>query len=207
MLFESIINDLKRYLPKNRLLVEKNKMRELLMQRRRLLTKEQIAEQSALLLTHLESLPAFESARTILIYYPAHNEVDVLPLIKKYKREKQFLFPVVHRRYMDACPYEGNAKMHRGKFNIPEPTTQAYKGDIDMILVPGVAFDAHGNRLGRGGGYYDKYLAKKRRNTTLIGVAYDFQVVDKVPAGVLDKKMNYIITPTRGVISACGTSV
>lgn len=177
-------------------------MRELLAQRRRLLTKEQITELSAMLLTHLETLPAFQAARTVLIYYPTHNEVDVLPLIKKYKHEKLFLFPVVHRRSMDACPYEGNAKMHRGKFKIPEPTTEPYRGTIDMVLVPGVGFDAQGNRLGRGGGYYDKFLALLPSKTVLVGMAYDFQLVEQVPAGRRDKHMNYIVTPTQGVVQA-----
>lgn len=200
MLFESLFVDIVKLLPSQKLLAEKKKMRELLAQKRRLLTKENIAEQSASLLTHLEQLPAFQNAKTVLIYYPMHNEVDVLALIKKYKSEKLFLFPVVHRKSMTACPYEGNDKMHRGKFNIPEPTTPPYTGHIDMVLVPGVAFDKSGNRLGRGGGYYDRFIACLGRNTTLVGVGYDFQLVDKVPASRRDKKMQYIITPTNGVI-------
>ena len=200
MLFESLFVDIVKLLPSQKLLAEKKKMRELLAQKRRLLTKENIAEQSASLLTHLEQLPAFQDAKTVLVYYPMHNEVDVLPLIKRYKKDKTFLFPVVRRKSMTACPYEGNAKMHRGKFNIPEPTTPPYTGHIDMVLVPGVAFDKSGNRLGRGGGYYDRFIACLGRNTTLVGVGYDFQLVDKVPASRRDKKMQYIITPTNGVI-------
>ena len=152
MLFESVLLDIRKLFPSQKLLREKNQMRELLAQKRRLLTKEQILEQSALIISQLEQLPCFQSAKTVLLYYPMHNEVDLLPLIKKYKKEKTFLFPVVHRKWMTACPYEGNAKMHRGKYNIPEPTTDPYKGQIDLILVPGVAFDKQGNRLGRGGG-------------------------------------------------------
>ena len=195
MLFESVLLDIAKLFPSEKKLWEKNQMRELLSQKRRILTKEQILEQSALIISQLEQLPCFQSAKTVLLYYPMHNEVDLLPLIKKYKKEKTFLFPVVHRKWMTACPYEGNAKMHRGKYNIPEPTTDPYMGKIDLILVPGVAFDKRGNRLGRGGGYYDRFIKLQPPTTTLVGVAYDFQLVDKVPANRRDQKMHHVIAP------------
>ena len=200
MLFETNILELLKFLPGQKLQQEKKRLRELLKQKRRILTKEQVAEQSAIILAHLEQLPSFIAAKTVLIYYPTHNEVDLLPLIKKYKREKMFLFPVVHRQSMDACPYEGNAKMHRGQFNIPEPTTEPYKEQIDLIILPGVGFDKHGNRLGQGGGYYDRFLATGHKQSVLVAVAYDFQLVEKVPTNRRDKKMDYIILPTKGVI-------
>ena len=195
MLFESVLLEIGKLFPSQKLLREKNQMRELLTQKRRLLTKEQILEQSALIISQLEQLPCFQSAKTVLLYYPMHNEVNLLPLIKKYKKEKMFLFPVVQRKLMTACPYEGNAEMHRGKYNIPEPTTDPYTGKIDLILVPGVAFDLQGNRLGRGGGYYDRFIKSQPHTTTLVGVAYEFQLVDKVPANRHDQKMHHVITP------------
>ena len=200
MLFESVFIDILKFLPSNKLQQEKKRLRELLAQKRRLLSKDEVAELSSKIVVAVEQMPCFQEAKTVLIYYPTHNEVDLLPLIKRYKKEKTFLFPVVHRKSMTACPYEGNDKMHRGKFNIPEPTTPPYTGHIDMVLVPGVAFDKSGNRLGRGGGYYDRFIACLGRNTTLVGVGYDFQLVDKVPASRRDKKMQYIITPTNGVV-------
>ena len=201
MLFESVIIDFLRLLPGNKLLAEKKQVRELLAQKRRLLTKEEIAKQSTLIVDTLEQMPIFQSAKTILIYYPTHNEVDVLSLIKKHKKTKTFLFPVTHRSSMDACPYEGNAKMHRGRYKIPEPTTAPFKGQIDLIIVPGVGFDKDGHRLGRGGGYYDKFIASVNKKTTLIGVGYDFQLIEEVPANRRDKIMDYIVTPTAGVIA------
>ena len=195
MLFESVLLEIGKLFPSQKLLREKNQMRELLTQKRRLLTKEQILEQSALIISQLEQLPCFQSAKTVLLYYPMHNEVNLLPLIKKYKKEKTFLFPVVQRKLMTACPYEGNAEMHRGKYNIPEPTTDPYTGKIDLILVPGVAFDKQGNRLGRGGGYYDRFIKSQPHTTTLVGVAYEFQLVDKVPANRHDQKMHHVIAP------------
>ena len=204
MLFESVFLDIFRLLPSQKLRREKKQVRELLAQKRRLLTKDKVQELSAEVLVHLEQLPAFQSAQTVLIYYPTHNEVDVLPLIKRYKKEKTFLFPVVHRKSMTACPYEGNAKMHRGKFRIPEPTTAPFTGKIDLIILPGVGFDLSGNRLGRGGGYYDRYLSNLNRKTILVGVGYDFQLIEEVPSNRRDKKMDYIVTPTIGAIKIKG---
>ena len=200
MLFESLIIDFLELLPSNRLKQDKKRVRELLAQKRRLLSKEDIAEQSSKVVAAVEQMPSFQSAKTVLIYYPTHNEVDLLSLIKRYKKEKTFLFPVVHRKTMTACPYEGNAKMHRGKFNIPEPTTEPYVGDIDLILVPGVGFDKSGNRLGRGGGYYDKFITRLGRKTLLVGVGYDFQLVEEVPANRWDKRLDYVVTPSNGTI-------
>lgn len=200
MLFESLIVDLLQLLPSNRLKQDKNRVRELLAQKRRVLSKDEIAEQSIKALAVVEKMPCFLAAKTVLIYYPTHNEVDVLPLIKRYKKEKTFLFPVVHRKEMTACPYEGNAKMHRGKFNIPEPTTEPYMGHIDLILVPGVGFDVKGNRLGRGGGYYDRFIARQGKNTLLVGIGYDFQLVDEVPANRLDKRLDFVVAPSIGAI-------
>ncbi len=200
MLFESNILDFLKLLPSRRRQQAKRKMRELLSQKRRILTQEMVRENSDKVVALVEQLPAFQTAKTVLIYYPTRNEIDVLSLIKKYKRTKTFLFPVVHRRGMTACPYEGNDKMHRGKFNIPEPTTTPYEGKIDLTIVPGLAFDTKGNRLGRGGGYYDRFISATKSQSLLVGVGYDFQIVDKVPTNLFDKHMNYVISPTKGII-------
>ena len=199
MLFESNIRDLLKYLPSRRLRRAKQQMRELIVQKRRILSAEDRREQSAAILEQLEQMQCFREAKTVLLYYPINNEVDVLPLFKKYKHTKTLLLPVSHRREMTVSPYEGNDKMHRGKFHIPEPTTPAYEGEIDLIVVPAVAFDKTGLRLGRGGGYYDKFL-KKHVRAMLIGVGYDFQLVDQVPAERHDQKVHRIILPSQTIV-------
>ena len=198
MLFEANIKDLLSLLPQRRLHRAKQSLRELLIQKRRMLSAEERSAQSALILSQLEKMTVFQEAKTILLYYPKNNEVDVLPLFKRYKRDKVLLLPVTHRRGMTANPYEGNDKMHRGKVGIPEPTTPPYEGEIDLIIVPAVAFDKQGNRLGRGGGYYDRFL-KKQSHATFIGVGYDFQLVDEVPVRKHDQKMHRIILPSQTI--------
>ena len=198
MLFESNIKDLLSLLPQRRLHRAKQRMRELLIQKRRMLSAEERTAQSELILSQLEKMTVFREAKTVLLYYPKNNEVDVLPLFKRYKRDKVLLLPVTHRNGMTANPYEGNDKMHRGKVGLPEPTTPPFEGNIDVIIVPAVAFDKEGNRLGRGGGYYDRFL-KKQTHATIIGVGYDFQLVDEVPVRKHDQKMHRIILPSQTI--------
>ena len=199
MLFETNIKDLLRLLPSRKLKVAKSKMRELLVQKRRMLPSAERAMFSEQVLQQLEQMHCFRDAKTVLLYYPVQNELDVLPLVKKYKREKTLLFPVSHRRGITVHPYAGNEQMHRGKFGIPEPTTPAYEGKIDLIIVPGVAFDAKGRRLGRGGGYYDRFI-KKQTHAVLVGVGYDFQLVDEVPAARHDQRVHRIILPSKTIL-------
>lgn len=198
MLFESNIKDLLKLLPKNKLHRAKQKMRELIIQKRRILLQEDRQRMSAAILAQLEQMTCFGEAKTILLYYPVNNEVDVLPLFKRYK-DKTLLLPVSHRKEMTASPFEGNDKMHRGKFRIPEPTTPTFTGNIDLIIVPAVAYDKQGRRLGRGGGYYDRFL-KKYPNAMFIGVGYDFQLVEEVPAEHHDQKVHRIILPSQTII-------
>jgi 5-formyltetrahydrofolate cyclo-ligase len=199
MLFESNIRDLLKYLPSRRLRRAKQQMRELIVQKRRILSAEDRREQSAAILEQLEQMQCFREAKTILIYYPVQNEVDVLPLVKRYKKEKTILFPVSHRHGMTVHPYAGNEHMHRGKFGIPEPTTPAYTGQIDLVIVPAVAFDEKGRRLGRGGGYYDRFI-KKQTHATLIGVGYDFQLIEQVPSSRHDQRVHRIILPSQTIL-------
>ena len=198
MLFESNIKDLLNLLPQRRLHRAKQRIRKLLIQKRRMLAAEERCSLSESILSQLEKMTVFREAKTVLLYYPKNNEVDILPLFKRYKRDKTLLLPVTHRDRMTAHPYEGNDKMHRGKFGIPEPTTPEFQGKIDVIIVPAVAFDRAGNRLGRGGGYYDRFL-KKQPHATLIGVGYDFQLVDEVPVRKHDQKVHRIILPSQTI--------
>ena len=193
MLFETNIRDLLKMLPSRQMHREKQKVRELLIQKRRMLSADERKELSESILSQLERMTIFQEAKTVLLYYPKNNEVDVLPLFKRYKREKTLLLPVTHRREMAAHPFEGNDKMHRGKFGIPEPTTPAYEGAIDLIIVPGVAFTRNGKRLGRGKGYYDKYLSREGFRATKIGVCYNEQLVEEIPDEPHDIIMDDVI--------------
>lgn len=194
MLFEAQIHDLKMWLPWLRIRREQKAMRAIVEQQRRMMTAEQVSEQSAQIVAQIERMSAFREAQTVLLYYPIHNEVDLRPLLTKYGDQKTFLFPVTHRRSMEVRPYDGEDMMRKGRYGVPEPQTETYKGHIDLILVPGVVFDQHCHHIGRGGGYYDKFLNSHPRAMKM-GVCYAFQLKKHtIPHRLGDHKMDRVVT-------------
>ncbi len=199
MLFEGYIHDFLAWLPWNREDKEKRALRALVEQKRRVMSKEDVHKGSAAIVRQIEASPRFQAAKVVMLYYPVHNEVDLRPLLEKYYHEKIMLLPVTHRHYMEVRPYDGEDMMRRGHLGVPEPQTERYRGHIDMIFVPGVAFDHHRNRIGRGGGYYDKFL-RGHAGAFHVGVCYDYQLKNKtIPHSMLDRKMDRIITPSRKI--------
>ena len=199
MLFEAQLHDFLRWLPWVRIRREQRGLRAIVEQQRRIMTKEQVAEQSAKIIAQLEQMSAFREAQVILLYYPIHNEVDLRPLLSKYEGQKTFLLPVTHRHSMEVRPYDGEDMMRRGRLGVPEPQTKTWKGSIDLILVPGVVFDHHRHRIGRGGGYYDKFLSRQL-HAKKFGVCYAFQLKKhEIPHLPTDHKMDRVITPQQTI--------
>ena len=199
MLFDSQIHDFVAWLPWVRVRREQGALRAIVEQRRRIMTPEQVAADSKLICEQIEQMSAFREAHSVLIYYPVHNEVDLRPLLEKYRDQKTFLFPVTHRHYMEIRPYDGEEMMRKGHYGVPEPQTEEYKGAIDLILVPGVVFDQHCHRIGRGGGYYDKFLRRHPR-AKKIGVCYAFQLKKhSIPHWFKDQKLDRIVTPQQTI--------
>jgi len=199
MLFSAQIQDLKNLLPWVRARKEQSALRAIVEQQRRILTPEQVAEQSSLVIAQIEQMSVFREAKTVMLYYPVHNEVDLRPLLAKYEGQKTFLLPVTHRRDIELRPYDGEDMMRKGRMGIPEPQTSTYKGPVNLMLIPGVVFDHHCHRIGRGGGYYDRFLAK-HAHVFKIGVCYDFQLKKhNVPHTWRDQKMNRVVTPQQTI--------
>jgi len=199
MLFEAQLHDLRSLIPWIRVRREQRALRAIIEQRRRIMSKEEVADQSARIISQIEEMSAFREAKTVLMYYPIHNEVDLRPLLEKYRDQKTFLFPVTHRHSMEVRPYDGEDMMRKGRYGVPEPQTQTYKGHIDIMFVPGVVFDHHRHRIGRGGGYFDKYLTKHPASKK-IGVCYTFQLKKhSIPHTFLDHKVDRVVTPQQTI--------
>lgn len=199
MLFSSQLHDFLRSLPWKQIRREQEAMRALAEQKRRILTPEQVTEQSAQIMSQLEQMSAFRNAKTVMLYYPIHNEVNLRPLLSKYEGQKTFLLPVTHRRSIEVRPYDGEDMMRKGHFGIPEPQTPTYHGHIDLIVVPGVLFDRHCHRIGRGGGFYDRFLRSHSR-ATKIGVCYAFQLKKQdIPHTLFDVRVDRVITPQQTI--------
>ena len=138
----------------------------------------------------LESHALFRAAHTVLLYSSLPDEVDTHTFIRRWEGRKRILLPVVvSDSKLELRVYTGSSNMRRGAFNIDEPAGAAFTdyGSIDLAVIPGVAFDRHGNRLGRGRGYYDRLLARLGRvGVPTIGVCFDFQKLDAIPAETHD---------------------
>ncbi|MCR5050580.1 MAG: 5-formyltetrahydrofolate cyclo-ligase [Paludibacteraceae bacterium] len=195
MLFESQIHDFVQSLPWVRTRKEQMAMRGIVEQQRRILSPEEVRAESGKVIAQLEQMSVFREAKTVMLYWPIHNEVDLRPLLTKYEGQKTFLFPVTHRHGMEVRPYDGEDMMRKGRLGVPEPQTETYTGRIDLILVPGVVFDQHCHRIGRGGGYYDKFL-KKYHHSTKVGICYTFQLKKHdIPNLMHDIKMDRVVSP------------
>lgn len=141
----------------------------------------------------LEQTAAFMMADHILVYHSLPDELSTRRFIDKWSDRKSFYLPRVNGVDLDILPYD-RTRMSLGAFHIEEPQGDDLcdMADIEMIVVPGVAYDRHGNRVGRGKGYYDRLLS--RTKALKIGVAYDFQIVDDIEADPHDVKVDMIIT-------------
>ena len=134
-----------------------------------------------------------KDAKAILLYWSMDDEVFTHSVVQKLAETKTVLLPVVDGDDLRIKQFRGLDNMRAGEqFGIGEPTGDDYTGDIDVIVVPGVAFDRHCNRMGRGRGFYDRLL--KTRDTIKIGVAFDFQLFDSVPTEPFDVKMDCVVS-------------
>jgi 5-formyltetrahydrofolate cyclo-ligase len=130
-------------------------------------------------------------------YYPVNFEVNDLELLKKFEKNKFTIsLPVIKKNFkMDFYKWSFSDPLKISKYGIPEPEKKN-KICPDILLIPLVAFDKNLNRLGYGGGYYDRLIAKlsKKKKIIKIGLAFSIQEINKVPIDVYDKKLDYVVT-------------
>ena len=135
--------------------------------------------------------------RVIGGYYPVNFEIDDLKLLKKFEENRLIIsLPVIKKNFqMDFYKWSFSNLLKVNKYGIPEPEVKNIVYP-DILLIPLVAFDKNLNRLGYGGGYYDRYIEKlsKKKNIIKIGLALSFQKINKVPINVYDQKLDYIVT-------------
>ena len=130
-------------------------------------------------------------------YYPYNFEVDTTKILKEFEKKKYLIsLPKIKKNFqMDFFQWSSNEPLSINKYGIPEPIS----GKViypDILLVPIVAFDKNFNRIGYGGGFYDRYIkrVKKNKNIITIGLAYSFQKVKKIQINDNDMKLNFIVT-------------
>lgn len=160
---------------------------------------------SARVADNLWSVPEFASAETVLFFISFRSEVDTVPMIRRALEEGRVVcVPCTdaESKAMAACRImDLEADLEIGNYDIPEPRKECMRPvpprEIDVVLMPGVAFDPGGGRLGYGGGYYDRFLEKCGPGCALIAVAFEIQIVDHVPCADHDAHIHKVVTEAR----------
>lgn len=152
----------------------------------------------------LLALPEFLSARSVLFYASFRSEVKTSGIIREsLSMGKRAILPKVDKGRHRLRLYEikNLDELVAGFMGIPEPfqseQREALLEDIDLVIIPGAGYDYAGNRLGYGGGYYDKLLAERKKKMLIIALAYEEQLVDAIPAERHDVKVDMIVTDHR----------
>jgi 5-formyltetrahydrofolate cyclo-ligase len=160
---------------------------------------EEIQRMSEIIQTRVMNMHEFMNAKTVAAYYPIGSEVNTLNILSTVLSSKKHLtLPrVEHTGSISFAEVNDLDKdLEPGKYKIKEPKHHCPKmHEMDLVLVPGIAWDEHGHRLGYGKGYYDRYLASI--TATSIGLAFDFQVLENIPHENNDLRVNLIVTEKR----------
>ena len=175
--------------------IEKTELRKLMRARKRALDETQKQRAADAVFAAVEALDVFRNAQHILLYYSLPDELPTHRIVQRWAQSKTVYLPRVKGDDLEIVPYDDSLSDDNA-FHIGEPQGEAVDpACLQMIVVPGVAFDLHGNRMGRGKGFYDRLLATTPRAFKL-GVALDCQIVDDIPVEPHDKPMDAILTPS-----------
>ncbi len=175
-------------------LTDKKELRAQMRRRNRSLAADERVAASESIFRRVEVLPAFAAARTVALYCSLPDEPDTVGVLERWSAVKKIYLPRVGGDTMCFCEY-GPDEMCAGAFGITEPSAGARACDpaaIDLIIVPGVAFTAAGARMGRGRGYYDKYLSQPNVRAVKVGVCFAHQIVADLPMEPHDVAMDFV---------------
>ena len=174
----------------------KKKLRDEIRRRKQGFTPEQLRDLSRPIVARLLAHPRIREAESVLLYYSLPDEVDTHDLIDRlYRQGKTVLLPVTLGDELEIRRYEGPQRLRESHaFHIMEPEGAAFADlqAIELVIVPGVAFDGKGNRLGRGRGYYDRFLRQVPQAYKL-GLCFGFQMTETVPVGPTDVAMDEVL--------------
>jgi 5-formyltetrahydrofolate cyclo-ligase len=165
--------------------------------------KEVLKEWSEEITEKLEETNIFRLSSVIGCYHSLPDEVNTHTAIERWNLTKELYLPVViSDKDMEMVRYSADSLNESGTFGISEPILKGenrLSKKLDLLIVPGMAFDTDGNRLGRGKGYYDRFLSANDI-PYIIGICYDFQLLDHIPTEPFDRRMNMIITEKRTIL-------
>ena len=176
--------------------MEKSELRRQVRASKKAIPLEEKQRRSLPVMAQVESLPAFCSAQTVLLYWSMDDEVYTHDFVRRWYQQKRLLLPCVDGDDLRLRQYTDEDSMQPGpQFSIPEPVGPEFVDydAIEMIVVPGVAFDRQRNRMGRGRGFYDRLL-KMTPHALKVGVAFNFQIFDTIPTEPFDVPMDVVLS-------------
>jgi 5-formyltetrahydrofolate cyclo-ligase len=176
----------------------KRQIRNKMLQRLRSQKEDERERKSCIIQQKLFRLKAFKKAERIMLYLSFAGEVKTDNIIKEAQRAgKKIFIPVCDTKTHTIKPSMliSGARFKKGPYGIPEPLRKIYgtAEDLDIVIVPGLAFDMQGNRLGRGKGYYDRFLKGFWQKTYSIGLAFDFQILPCLPTTENDLSVDKVL--------------
>lgn len=181
---------------------QKKQLRKQMLTKLASLAKNELRRRSKNVETRLSSLSLYKDSETILFYHPIEGEVDIKEIIRKAFLNKKVCLPVtdfVNKKLRIFEIKDLDIGLVKGTFGIKEPKKENAKeldiNQIDTVIIPGLAFDRMKNRLGRGGGFYDRFLKKLPNSVKKVGVAFDFQILESLPTNLFtDQRVDMIVT-------------
>lgn len=180
--------------------MSKNEIRNKIINLRNNLTEEEMKKANNRIKDKVINSDIYKNAKSIFIYVSFGSEVSTTDIINDALQSgKEVYVPKTNKKAkeMEAIRIYNLNNMTVDKWGILEPINvdkDKIGKEFDLIIMPGVAFDRKGNRIGYGGGYYDKYISKYQKKTTLLALAYDIQIVDNIESEEHDIRVDYIIS-------------
>lgn len=183
------------------------KIRNIIKEKRSQLSEKELSLTSKAITERIRSFKFPKELTKIGIYYAVNNEVDVHPLCKiLWQESKRVYLPIVEKKKLLFGEYRDTSNLKNNRFKIPEPIvgleSQISAFELDLIFMPLVAFDPMGNRIGMGGGFYDRTLDNKQldndlKKPILVGVAYEFQKQNQIQPNPWDIPLDMIFTESK----------
>ena len=175
--------------------MDKKELRRQIREKKRAMTEAQIVAASERLGELFLNCPEYQAAKTIYGYLPYNQEVRTVPMLEQAMKDgKRVAVPKCYGDQMRFIYMEDLSLVENGYANIPEPIADEPVADdpTALVLMPGLAFTEEGNRMGYGGGFYDKFLAAEPNHPT-VALCYDFQMVDYIPTDDYDIPVDRVL--------------
>jgi 5-formyltetrahydrofolate cyclo-ligase len=171
----------------------KSELRKLMLAKRQAIADGERTYHEQTIIRHIRILPCFVKASSIALYMPIRGEVNLLTLWQS--EDRPILFPKVSGENLIFSSPASKKDFTEGAYGIPEPVSKGNTeiSKIDVIFVPGVAFDRYGHRLGYGKGYYDR-LIERYPDITFIGVCLDDFCIEELPVDPWDARVDFVVT-------------